>query len=56
MSTEPVTAEILGQTVEGTVLDRLPKPDITHGPREIVVVAVGESTYRVEESDVADFD
>lgn len=53
MSAEPVTCTVLGQTVEGTLLDeRVPRPDIEHGPREFLVVEVGNSRYRIEEEDV----
>lgn len=52
MSAEPVTCEVLGQTVEAMELDRVPQADISQGPREIVVVEVDGSTWRVDEDDV----
>ena len=50
MSAEQVRAQIFGQTVTATVLDRFPQADAGSGPSDVLVLDVDGSTYRVDES------
>lgn len=40
-------------TVEGTVVERISSPDISHPTRELVVIDADGSRYRVAEADVS---
>ena len=51
MSVQRVQAEVLGETVEGTVVERIPTPDFGTGPAARLVLDVDGSRYRVDESD-----
>lgn len=52
MSTQPATATILGQEVEGTIVDELSEGDLGTGPRQIYVLEADGCTYRVDAADV----
>lgn len=53
MSTQPnrVQADILGQTVAADVVDRFSTADARDGIRDVLVLDVNGSTFRVDEAD-----